>query len=153
MLLKTIIRVGNKGGSMKIKSLNEVISFNNNFKTAINLYLSLNKTEKILNYIPTKSSVHFMNEYLEAIIRKNEHATLLVGPYGKGKSHLLLVLMAILSLDRNSLNFKIINQLMKSIKNVEEVGDKTTLNIEKVWKTKRFLPVIINDTKGTNIYA
>lgn len=133
---------------MKIKSLNEVISFNNNFKTAINLYLSLNKTEKILNYIPTKSSVHFMNEYLEAIIRKNEHATLLVGPYGKGKSHLLLVLMAILSLDRNSLNFKIINQLMKSIKNVEEVGDKTTLNIEKVWKTKRFLPVIINDTKG-----
>ena len=96
---------------MKIKSLNEVISFNNNFKTAINLYLSLNKTEKILNYIPTKSSVHFMNEYLEAIIRKNEHATLLVGPYGKGKSHLLLVLMAILSLDRNSLNFKITNCL------------------------------------------
>ena len=40
---------------MSVKSLNEIIKFNNSFKTAINLYLSLNKKEKVLNYIPTKS--------------------------------------------------------------------------------------------------
>ncbi len=133
---------------MKISNLNEVISFNSSFKTAINLYLSLNNTEKVLNYIPTKSSVHFMDEYLEAVIEEKEHATLFVGPYGKGKSHLLLVLLAILSLERNKENKKVIEQLKKSISDVEEIGSKTVSDIEKVWESKRYLPVIINDTKG-----
>ena len=133
---------------MSVNNLSEVISFNSSFKTAINLYLSLNKTDKVLNYIPTKSSLRFMDEYLESILGKKEHATLLVGPYGKGKSHLLLVLLAILSLERNSQNVEIINQLRARIKSVEEIGDKVASDVDKVWKSKRFLPVIINDTKG-----
>lgn len=36
----------------KINSLRDIIQFNSNFKTAINLYLSLNKAEKVLGYIP-----------------------------------------------------------------------------------------------------
>lgn len=133
---------------MEVNNLGEVIEFNSSFKTAINLYLSLNKTDKVLNYIPTKSSVRFMDEYLESVLGKKEHATLLVGPYGKGKSHLLLVLLAVLSLSRNEENSQVINQLKNKIKTVEEIGNKTASDIEKVWKTKRFLPVIINDTKG-----
>lgn len=133
---------------MVVNNLGEVIEFNSSFKTAINLYLSLNKTDKVLNYIPTKSSVRFLDEYLEAVLGKKEHATLLVGPYGKGKSHLLLVLIAVLSLNRNEENSKIINQLKNKIKSVEEIGNKTASDIEKVWKSKGFLPVIINDTKG-----
>lgn len=74
---------------MTINNLGEVIELNSSFKTAINLYLSLNKTEKVLNYIPTKSSVRFMDDYMQSILGKKEHATLLVGPYGKGKSHRL----------------------------------------------------------------
>ena len=96
---------------MEINDLGEVIEFNSSFKTAINLYLSLNKTDKVLNYIPTKSSIHFMDDYMQAVLGKKEHATLLVGPYGKGKSHLLLVLLALLSLDRTPENEIIINQL------------------------------------------
>lgn len=133
---------------MEVNNLGDVIELNSSFKTAINLYLSLNKTDKVLNYIPTKSSVRFMDEYLEAALREKEHATLLVGPYGKGKSHLLLVLLAILSLDRNEENTDVINLLKNKIKSVEEIGDKAAADIENVWKSKRFLPVIINDTKG-----
>ena len=133
---------------MEVNNLGEVIEFNSSFKTAINLYLSLNKTDKVLNYIPTKSSVRFMDEYLEAVLGKKEHATLLIGPYGKGKSHLLLVLISVLSLNRNEENIKVINQLKNKIKSVEDIGNKTASDIEKVWKSKRFLPVIINDTKG-----
>ncbi len=133
---------------MKVKYLNEVISFDGSFKTAINLYLSLNKTEKVLNYIPTKSSVRFMDEYFKAIIGRTEHATLLVGPYGKGKSHLLLVLLAVLSLERNAENTKVVNELKNKIKDVEDIGKDIVSNIEKIWKSKPFLPVIINDTKG-----
>lgn len=54
---------------MSVKSLNEIIKFNNSFKTAINLYLSLNKKEKVLNYIPTKSSVLFLDNYLQSVIK------------------------------------------------------------------------------------
>ena len=133
---------------MEINNLGEVIEFNSSFKTAINLYLSLNKTDKVLNYIPTKSSIHFMDDYMQAVLGKKEHATLLVGPYGKGKSHLLLVLLALLSLDRTPENEKIINQLKNKLKSVEEIGNKACSDVEKIWKSKRFLPVIINDTKG-----
>ena len=38
----------------KVESLKDIIQFNSSFKTAVNLYLSLNKKEKVLGYIPTK---------------------------------------------------------------------------------------------------
>ncbi len=133
----------------KLKSLNEVVQFNSSFKTAVNLYLSLNKKEKVLSYIPTKSSLQFIDEYLNAVIENKEQATLLVGPYGKGKSHLLLVLLALLSLERDKENTKTINELCKTFKQVEEVGPRVVEKIDLIWSKKgKFLPVIINDSKG-----
>lgn len=132
----------------KIESLKDIIGFNSNFKTAINLYLSLNKPEKVLGYIPTKSSVSFMAEYAGNVLENKEQATLLVGPYGKGKSHLLLVLLAILSLERSSKNEKIINQLVDKVSKVDEIGEDVASQIERLWGKDRFLPVLITDTTG-----
>ena len=132
----------------KVKSLNDIISFNNNFKTAINLYLSLNKPDKVLSYIPTKSSVKFLGEYEEAIIKNKEQATLLVGPYGKGKSHLLLVLLAVLSMERTDKNSEIIKKLINKIKDVDEIGYLVADNLKKIWKKEKFLPILITDTTG-----
>ena len=132
----------------KINSLKDVISFNSNFKTAINLYLSLNKTDKVLSYIPTMSSVRFLGEYAKAVLENKEQATLLVGPYGKGKSHLMLVLLAVLTLERNSENTEVINELVKKINLVEEVGPIVAEEIHKLWSKKKFLPVLISDTTG-----
>ncbi len=130
-------------------SLRDIISFNRNFKTAINLYLSLNKTEKILNYIPTKSSVLFMEEYIDAVLENKEQATLMIGPYGKGKSHLLLVLLGLLSLERNKANEKVIKNLEKRIRGIDEVGEKAADKFMRVWTAKRrFMPIILNDSKG-----
>ena len=132
-----------------MESLKDIVGFNSNFKTSINLFLSLNKKEKVLSYIPTKSSIIFLNEYLDAVLGNKEQATLMIGPYGKGKSHLLLVLLALLSLERNSNNTKVIAELEKRFREVDEVGDKVADNLKRVWeKKKRFLPVILNDSKG-----
>ena len=138
--------MGDKMG--KIDSLKDVIEFNSSFKTAINLYLSLNKPEKVLGYIPTKSSVSFMGQYAEAVLENKEQATLLVGPYGKGKSHLLLVFLAILSLERTQENAEIINKLIEKISKLDEVGEIVASQIEKMWDKDRFLPVLITDTTG-----
>lgn len=132
----------------KIESLKDIVEFNSSFKTAVNLYLSLNKPEKVLGYIPTKSSVNFMGEYLKAVFENKEQATLLVGPYGKGKSHLLLVLLAVLSMDRTVENEETIRVLIDNVKKIDEIGESVSELIEKVWQKKKFLPVLITDTTG-----
>ena len=132
----------------KINSLRDIIQFNSNFKTAINLYLSLNKAEKVLGYIPTKSSVSFLGEYLKAVLENKEQATLLVGPYGKGKSHLLLVLLAVLSMKKTPESESAINELIDNVSKTDEVGERVSEYIGQVWDKKRFLPVLITDTTG-----
>ncbi|MCI9663316.1 MAG: hypothetical protein HFI46_05485 [Lachnospiraceae bacterium] len=130
----------------RIDSLKDIIEFNSSFKMAINLYLSLNKTDKVLGYIPTKSSVGFMGEYAKAVIENKEQATLLVGPYGKGKSHLLLVFLAVLSLERTQDNAEIIDKLIEKIREVDEVGEVVASQIKSIWNQDKFLPVLITDT-------
>jgi len=56
----------------KIESLKDIVEFNSSFKTAVNLYLNLNKTEKVLGYIPTKSSISFMSDYIKAVLENKE---------------------------------------------------------------------------------
>lgn len=132
----------------KLESLKDIIKFNSSFKTAVNLYLSLNKPEKVLGYIPTKSSVNFLGDYLKAVLENKEQATLLVGPYGKGKSHLLLVLLATLSMERTAENNKVIFELIKNVSAVDEVGKTVSKYVKSVWEKNRFLPVLITDTTG-----
>lgn len=134
---------------MGVSNLRDMISFNSNFKTAINLYLSLNKTNKILNYIPTKSSIGLLDEFIQAVLQKKEQATLLIGPYGKGKSHLLLVLLAILSMERTQENEKTLSEMLSKVKAIDGIGEKIASDILNIWKNKkRFLPIILNDSKG-----
>lgn len=132
----------------RINSLKDVIEFNSNFKTAINLYLNLNKSEKILSYIPTKSSVSFMGEYMKAVLENKEQATLLIGPYGKGKSHLLLVLLAVLTMERTVENKEIIDKLILKVQEIDEIGAEIAQKIDEIWDSKRFLPVLISNSTG-----
>ena len=125
-----------------MESLNDYISFNSDFRSSVNLYLSLNKEDKINSFIPTKSSVGILSQYLEAVDENKRQATLLLGPYGKGKSHLLLVLLAILSLERES---KSNAKIIKNLKNkISKVDDEISRLIMRVWEKDRFLPVIIS---------
>lgn len=127
-----------------VKVLGDLIKFNSSFKTAVNLYLNLNKPEKVESYIPTKSSVNFIKQYTEAILENKEQATLLIGPYGKGKSHLLLVLLAVLSMKRNETNNETILKLIEKVKNVDESGKIVANELKKIWSGKPFLPVLIS---------
>lgn len=131
---------------MIAEKLSEIVGFNSEFKNAINLYLNLNKKDKIRSYIPTKSSVDILKRYLNAVEQNKFQSTLLIGPYGKGKSHLLLVLLAIISMERNVEDNVVVSELSERIKRVDE---STSSIIDSIWKNKgRFLPVIIMSTQG-----
>lgn len=129
-----------------MSNLKEYIKVNDNFKNAINLYLNLNKRDKILSYIPTKSSTSILSDYIDSVIRNIEQSTILIGPYGKGKSHLLLVLLSILSMERNDENQKTMDILVDSINKVDK---KASDNIKYIWNEKgKFLPVIISSSQS-----
>lgn len=81
---------------------NGLIGVNQDFQTSVNLEYDLNKTGKVQSYIPTEQSVKVLGAFLRSYYFNAEsqnRATVLIGPYGRGKSHLLLVLSALTSLD------------------------------------------------------
>lgn len=132
----------------KVNCLNEIVELDESFKSSINLYLNLNNWDKVFRYIPTKSSVSFLNEYLLTVKNNKEHASLIIGPYGKGKSHLLLVLLAIVSMERNSANTEVVDKLISKIRTVDDIGEDVADNIASIWGGKgRFLPVLITNTQ------
>lgn len=126
---------------MVINKLSDIVKPNANFKNAINLYLDINKRDKVESYIPTKSSLNILSRYLKAVQGKKSQSTILIGSYGKGKSHLILVLLAILSMQRNEENKKTIEVLAQRVGNVDsELGDY----INDIYRNNvPFLPVIV----------
>ncbi len=123
-------------------NLSDIVSTNPNYKNAINLYLNLNKEEKINSYIPTTSSVAILDVYLESVFSNNGKANILIGPYGKGKSHLLLILLAILSKECD--NATLVNLIEKIGLVDKEVAGKC----KKIIKSKyKLLPVIVSNSQ------
>lgn len=126
-------------------ALKDYVKFNTDFRDSVNLYLDLNKIEKINSYIPTKSSVDILEQYVDSVIDNRQQSTLLIGPYGKGKSHLLLLMLAALSMPKSKENDSAMKNLAKRIGKVNsQAGEK----FGKVCKGKRYLPVLIMSTQG-----
>lgn len=127
---------------MAVTKLSQIVKLNGSFRNSINLYLNLNKKEKIDSYIPTKSSLNILKRYVDSVKKNKDHSTILIGSYGKGKSHLLLILLAIVSMQRTKENNEIVKSLLKKIRIVDE---ETFEIVSSVWNKKgRFLPVIIS---------
>lgn len=128
------------------------IEVNESFQTSINLEYDLNKLEKVKNYIPTEQSVQIIGSFLRTFYYNNEsqnRATVLIGPYGRGKSHLLLVLTALTSMDSfGSYDYTVKQaketqaELCKKIALVDaEIGVLASAVCESGIRT---LPIIIN---------
>lgn len=131
---------------MENRKLSQLVEVDNRFQNSINLQLDLNKKDKVLSYIPTKSSIEILDKYIKNICKNTkEKATILIGPYGKGKSHLLLVLLALISMGYSYEEMQVIDKLSQRIKNVSEETYKNILDIRN--NRKKFLPVIISSTQ------
>lgn len=134
----------------KYLGLSEFVGFNPGFRNAINLDLNLNHKEKLQSYIPTKSSVDILKRYLKAVVNNQMHSSMLIGPYGKGKSHLLLVLLAILSLNVSVEEEKeILDELLVKIRRIDEDAAEYIVKITND-NIGRFMPVIINCQDDVN---
>ena len=77
--------------------MSKMISVASGFQYSVNIGYDLNNDDKLKNFIPTRSALELMEEVLLSTNpASNERARVLVGAYGKGKSHIVLSILAIL---------------------------------------------------------
>ena len=130
----------------------DYIEINEVFQTSVNLEYDLNKKEKVRSYIPTEQSVKVLGTFLRTFYYNKEpqnRASVLIGPYGRGKSHLLLVLSALTSIDvpgacelSQDEARRVLHELCAKIERVDnEVGALAKAVVDSNVRT---LPVIIN---------
>lgn len=122
-----------------MKRLKDFVEIDKRFQNSINLQLDLQDDTKLESYIPTKSSLLILQKYLKSVMgQEKEKATILIGPYGKGKSHLLLVLLQILSAPENEK----VNDLVQRISKLD--AETAELVEQYRGQKKKFLPVIVS---------
>ena len=92
--------------------LNYFIKPSKNFQYSVNLSLDINSKEKIKEYLPTPSGLDIIEDVLLSTIEgdKLDRAHILVGAYGKGKSHLVLSILSLLSDKDRKLAKNILNK-------------------------------------------
>ena len=75
----------------------DLVNRKKEYKYSANLCFDLNNEERLAGFIPNKTTVEILTEYLYGITQNtNVHSRILYGSYGTGKSHLLTVLCALL---------------------------------------------------------
>lgn len=113
---------------------------NKNFQSSINLELDLYDEDKINEYIPTSDICDVLKIYIKSILGiNNEKSTTLVGPYGKGKSFLLLVLSYLVSKNKSSSCWE---NLVEKIKIVDQELFNLLKEVEK--RDISLLTILIN---------
>lgn len=121
----------------------DFIKGNESFQYSINIQYDLMNLNKIKGYIPTRKSIEILREYLlNVVVEDRDKSTVLIGPYGKGKSHLLLVLLGLMC---GTDDIKELNDLVEKIKSI----DNTCAEIASdVLREKKYLPIVINFNSG-----
>ena len=80
-------------------SYSDLIRQEGEYTYSANIQFDINSDTKLLRYIPNETSIELLREYFSDMTRthSNNHARILYGSYGTGKSHLLTVLGQLLS--------------------------------------------------------
>lgn len=118
----------------------DFISINKNFQASINLELDLGNEKKIEEYIPTTDICDVIKKYIKtALGESKDYSTTLVGPYGKGKSFLLLVLNFLLGKNKDTKTWE---RLVNKIKKVDSELFDMLQDIKS--RNISLIPIIIN---------
>lgn len=69
----------------------KMISVATGFQSSVNIAYDMNDDSKLKNYIPTKSALSLLEDILLSTAQNStDRARILIGAYGKGKSHIVL---------------------------------------------------------------
>lgn len=75
----------------------DMIAVAEGFQSSVNIAYDLNDDSKLKNYIPTRSALDLLESILLSTKEgSTDRARILIGAYGKGKSHIVLMILSIL---------------------------------------------------------
>ena len=118
----------------------DIVSINEQFKNSVNIEYDLMNYNKIAEYIPTEDICEVLRYYFNSIKdSKYNRATILEGPYGKGKSYLVLALTQLLSLDLDNSQIVLFLNKLKKV-DIELYNQFIELKKDKF----KLLPIVIN---------
>ena len=77
--------------------MRDMISSASGFQYSVNIGYDLGSDDKLRNFIPTKSALSLLESILLSVNpASSDRARVLIGAYGKGKSHIVLTILSIL---------------------------------------------------------
>lgn len=132
---------------------NRMIAASKNFQTSVNIAFDFDNAQKLADFIPTSEAIKFIDEAVlsarninqteEKTSEKNNslnRAGILIGPYGKGKSYIVLETLSLLY---NNPDLK--NVFESLAKKIAEKNPYAAENVRQYVKSgTRLLPVVIN---------
>jgi hypothetical protein len=119
------------------KAMSKMISVASGFQYSVNIGYDLSSNEKLKNFIPTKSSLGLLEEILLSTAETStERSRVLIGAYGKGKSHIVLTILSIL-LKRN------LNLFEKLLPKLEDYPKLKQCILNYYDSSNKILPVVI----------
>ena len=77
--------------------MRDMISVASGFQYSVNIGYDLGSDDKLKNFIPTKSALSLLEDVLLSVNpTSSDRARVLIGAYGKGKSHIVLTILSML---------------------------------------------------------
>lgn len=118
----------------------EIVNINEQFKNSVNIEYDLMNFNKIAEYIPTEDICEVLQYYFQSVQNpKYNRATILEGPYGKGKSYLVLALTQIFALDLED------QRLILFLEKLKKTDIETYNQLIELKKDNfKLLPIVIN---------
>lgn len=111
--------------------MSEMISVASGFQYSVNIGYDLNNDAKLKNFIPTQSALQLLSDVLDSTaVTSTERSRILIGAYGKGKSHIVLMILSMLLKKDLSLFEKTMPKisenprLLQSVNNYYESSEK-----------------------------
>ena len=118
--------------------MRDMISVASGLQYSVNIGYDLGSDDKLKNFIPTKSSLSLLEDILLSVNpTSSDRARVLIGAYGKGKSHIVLTILSVL-MKRDLTLFK---KLMPRIKD----NPKLYQLVKNYYESdNKILPVVIS---------
>lgn len=122
----------------------DIIWVEKGFQTSINIAYDLHNENKIKSFIPTIASIDIVEDILlSTSANATNRARILIGAYGKGKSHIILMLVSLLFKKDIALFEVLLNKIKEHNPKLYEFA------VEYINSDKKLLPIIINGSSAS----
>ncbi|KNZ41732.1 hypothetical protein AKG39_10375 [Acetobacterium bakii] len=124
--------------------MTKYVEIEEGFLSAVNIAYDLYNDKKIQSFIPTFGSIDILEEQLLSTHENSvDRARILIGAYGKGKSHIILVLLAILYRKDPALFSTLLEEINKHKPELHQYI------LEYLHGDKRLLPIVIQGSNAS----